>query len=252
LVTVEQVPVVLLQDMHVPVQVVLQQWPSTQLLLAHWPGPVHVCPSLSRHVPAPLQVFLPVQVSASSALVTEEQVPVAQVWQVPVQAELQHRPSTHRPEEHMVPVVQTCPCLATHIPVPLQVLLPVQVSASSALVTEEQVPVAQVWQLALHAVLQQCPSTQAPVAQSVPAVHTCPVFFRQAPVVLQVVVPVQVSASSAPATVAQVPVAQVWQVPAQVALQQCPSTHMPDVHSAPIAHVMPLALVVMQVVPEQK
>ena len=239
--TDEHVPAVLAQLWQVPLQAVLQQRPSTQMPLAHWALAVQTPPCLSRQAPDALQVLAPVQVSVSSAPVTDEQIPdvTAQVWQVPVQALLQQWPSTHRAVAHWPAVVHVCPSLARQAPEALQVFVPVQVSASSALVTGAQVPVTQLWQAALQAVLQQTPSTHIPVAHWVPAVHVCPCLARHVPEALQVLVPVQVSGSSALVTDAQVPVTQVWQLRLQAVLQQRPSTHMPDEHWVPVVHVCP-------------
>jgi hypothetical protein len=163
---------------------------------------------------------------------------------VPAQVVLQHRLSTHIPDEHSLPVVHTCPCLLTHAPSPLQVTPPVHVSLSSAFATVEQVPVEQLMQAPAQLELQQWPSTQRPLAHSPAAAHVCACFLRHVPAVPQVVALVQVS-SSALITVEQVPgvLAHVWQLPLQAMLQQTPSTHRLDPHSAATAHEAPIALV---------
>ena len=57
----------------------------------------------------------------------------------------------------------------------------------------------------LQALLQQTPSAKLPPRQSVPAVHACPIFFLQVPLVSHVLDPVQVSGSSAFVTATQAP-----------------------------------------------
>lgn len=99
----------------------------------------------------------------------------------------------------------------------------------------------QYWQVPLHALLQQTPSTQLPLKHCVPDVQVWPVFVLHVPVASQVVVPVQLLGSSAFVTAAQVPlaVAQVWQVAQDAEPQQTPSTQEPLVHSTPVPQVLP-------------
>jgi hypothetical protein len=123
--------------------------------------------------------MVPMQV-LSSALVTGEQVPVAQVWQVPLQRLLQQCPSTHMPDAHWVPLAHSPPCLRRQAPVALQVIVLVQVS-SSPFMTVVQVPVAQVWQTPLHTLLQQRMSTHIPEAHCVPVLQTCPCLATHTP-----------------------------------------------------------------------
>src|SRR5258707_39953 len=88
--------------------------------------------------------FEPLQVSGSSALFTDVQVPVVHDKQEPVQLVLQQCPSAQLPEVHCAFVAHTAPLangLATHTPAALHVLTPVHVSASSALFTAVHVPV---------------------------------------------------------------------------------------------------------------
>jgi hypothetical protein len=74
---------------------------------------------------------------------------------------------------------------------------------------------------AVHAVSQQTPSAAKPLAHVAPLVAGRPFFARHAPAALHVVVPVQVSGSSALATATHAPVpAQVRQVPLHGPLQQ--------------------------------
>jgi hypothetical protein len=73
-----------------------------------------------------------------------------------------------------------------------------------------------------HAVLQHTLSTQLPLAHCEANVHDAPFLARHEPPAEQVLVPVQVSLSSAFVTVVQVPgvAAQVWQLPVHPPLQQ--------------------------------
>jgi hypothetical protein len=57
----------------------------------------------------------------------------------------------------------------------------------------------------LHALPQQTPSTQKPLAHCDAALHDCPVFSRHEPLAEQVFAPVQVSGSSALARAVHVP-----------------------------------------------
>jgi hypothetical protein len=85
--------------------------------------------------------------------------------QEPLQAASQHSPSAQKREAHWPVVEQLCPFGRPHWPVGPQVLAPVQVSASWALVTGEQTPgfaaVSQAMQVPVQlACSQQTPSTQ--------------------------------------------------------------------------------------------
>jgi hypothetical protein len=174
--------------------------PQTLLLLqvpeAQSAPMVHACPFFFLHAPVASQVLTPVQVSASSALVTTTQVPPApvQAWQTP-QGWLQQRLSVQVPVAQSPVTVHISPFFALHAPAALHVLAPVQVSASSVLVTTTQVPPApvQAWQTP-QAWLQQRLSVQVPVAHSPPAgEHVSPFFFLHAPAALHVLVPAQVA-----------------------------------------------------------
>jgi hypothetical protein len=55
----------------------------------------------------------------------------------------------------------------------------------------------QYWQVPVHALVQQTPSTHIPVRHCVPVVHACPVFVLHVPVPSQVVAPVHALGSSA-------------------------------------------------------
>jgi hypothetical protein len=74
----------------------------------------------------------------------------------------------------------------------------------------------------LQTLLQQTPSAQLPPVHSVSAVHACAFFFLQAPLESQLLVPLQLSGSSAFVTAAQVPPGPVqdWHVPQDATLQQ--------------------------------
>jgi hypothetical protein len=203
-----------------------------QVPVAQLPGGVHAWPLFSAQVPVALQVFAPVQVSASSALVTATQVPPApvQAWQTP-QVWLQQRLSVQLPVAQSPVAVQFSPLFFLHAPAALQVLAPVQASTSSALVTATQVPPAPVhaWQTP-QGWLQQRLSVQLPVAQSPVTVHVSPFFALHAPAALHVLVPAQVApvASSELETVMlHVPAApQFWHCGQLACVQHTPSRHV--------------------------
>lgn len=83
--------------------------------------------------------------------------------------------------------------------------------------------------------------------------QACPCFVLQAPVPSQVLVPVQLSASSPFLTATQVPPEPVqdWQVPQDAAAQHVPSTQAPLEHSPAPPHAVPLAFLATQVPPLQ-
>jgi hypothetical protein len=97
------------------------------------------------------------------------------------------------------------------------------------------------WQVPQLAAPQQWASTQWAEEQSPATEHAWPDLFRQVPAASQVRVPLQVSASSALATVPQVPVelAHVWHEAPQAVLQQCRSAQRPVTQSVPTAQVWP-------------
>ena len=109
-----------------------------QLPAAQLPGGVHAWPLFSAQVPVALQVLAPVQVSASSALVTATQVPPApvQAWQT-TQGWLQQRLFVQVPVAQSPVTVHISPFFALHAPAALHVLAPVQAApvGSSALLT---------------------------------------------------------------------------------------------------------------------
>jgi hypothetical protein len=77
----------------------------------------HACPFFVLQTPAALQVFVPLQLSASSPLVTATQVPPVpvQAWQVPHDDVPQQCPSTQAPVLHRLAValVQAAPGLSS-------------------------------------------------------------------------------------------------------------------------------------------
>jgi hypothetical protein len=118
--------------------------------------------------------------------------------------------------------------------------------------TPRTAPFEQLSHWPVQVVLQQTPSAHTPAAQSVVTEQGCPCFFKHVATELQVLAPVQVSLSSAPLTWVQVPVPHAMQVPLHCTLQQTPSVQNPLVHSVPVAHMLPVVLVAVHVVPEQK
>jgi hypothetical protein len=248
LVTTAQAPFAPVQAWQVPQLVEPQQCWSTQCPLAQSVVAVQVCPALFRQVPPPSQVRLPVQVSASSPLVTEPQVPAlfAQLWQEPVQALLQQCWSAQVPVTQSEFRAQVCPCLVLQVPVESQVEAPVHESGSSMPITAMQVPPppVQAWHLPQALTVQQWPSTQAPLAQSVASEQIWPGLLRQLPPASQVLPVVQVSGSSMFVTDRQVPPApvQAWQVPHAETPQQWPSMHAPDMHEVPVEQALPFPI----------
>ena len=140
----------------------------------------------------------------------------------------QQNPSTQLPVVHSLAAEQPCPFFFLHAPAALQVFRPVQVSGSSALMTATQVPPApvQAWQ-DTQVWVQQCPSTQLPLAQSLVARQSSPLLFLHAPAAPHVFAPVQVVpvVSSALDTVRlQVPAAPQFRQVGQVdCVQHTPS-----------------------------
>jgi hypothetical protein len=109
-------------------------------------------------------------------------------------------------------------------------------------VTATQIPPppVQAWQAPHVALVQHLPSTQFPVAQSVPELQSLPARDLQAPEASQVLPPTQWS-SSTDLTGVQVPAEQDSQVPSQAVLQQTPSTHLPLWQAAPEVQTVPKA-----------
>jgi hypothetical protein len=183
-----------------------------------------------------------------------EQVPVrappwlhASHW--PVHALLQHTVSAQIPLAHEAapPGLHSCPFFLRHTPVPLQMLLPTQVS-SCALTTVVQVPgmlPLHVWQLPQVVDPQHTPSTQWSLAHCAFPEQPWPLMSLQTPPPSQMLAPLHVS-SVALFTDEQVPGVvplQVWQLPHAAVLQQTWSTQLPLVQSPPTLHAPPLPLV---------
>jgi hypothetical protein len=284
--TLAQVPEpLMLHDWQFGQALVLQQVLSTQLPLAHWPAPVQVLPlvrlgthadirqklpaeqspsevQLERHAPAPLHVVAPQLFLGSVSSATLPQMPSApepffadeQAVHTPLQALLQHTPSTQKPLAQSAAFVpQAWPTSARHEPAPLQalgamhgVVALVSCWPAGALEQVPMLPVTlQAWQVPVHALLQHTPSAQKPLAHWVLAVHVVPLLARQVPAPLQVFGAVHVPGSCWKAgTLAQVPTLpvtlQAWQVPAHVELQQTPSMQLPLKHWLLSVHAEPL------------
>ena len=129
---------------------------------------------MERQLPAPLQAPLPTQPGAScwpeGVLRHVPTLPATlHDWQTPLQAELQHTPSTQLPVAHWLPCVQATPLPERQLPAPLHTPAPMQPGASGwpeGVLT--QVPTLPAtlhdWQTPLQAVPQQTPSTQLPPA----------------------------------------------------------------------------------------
>ena len=97
----------------VPEQAELQQYPSTQNALAHWPAAEQACPFFFLHCPAASHVLAPAHESGSSAFMTGEHDPdaplVLQAWHVPQLSDSQHTPSVQNPVSQVVIVPQPAP-----------------------------------------------------------------------------------------------------------------------------------------------
>lgn len=124
-----------LQKSHPPPQAELQHTPSTQFPDWHWPAEPQVEPLAKRpsHWNMPLQKDVPTQSALVAQVVGQEaatplhrygahsglapglpsattvQVPVVQTSQPPEHPELQHTPSTQKPELHSLPPPQPAP-----------------------------------------------------------------------------------------------------------------------------------------------
>jgi hypothetical protein len=177
-VTAVHVPLVLASphDSQDPVHAALQQNPSAQKPLPHWLAVVHACPDFILHMPVASQVFVPLQLSASSALFTATHVPPppVQARQAPHDAIPQQCPSTQFPLVQSAAPVHVCPFAFLHVPVASHDDIPLHMSSVPDF-TGLQVPSNPVKLHALHAVahalLQQYPSAQNPLVQSLAAVH---------------------------------------------------------------------------------
>jgi hypothetical protein len=101
-VTWVQVPGVLLQRRHEPLQSALQQNPSKQKPVAQSEGCEQPCPAFFLQAPVASQVYPPVQESASSLAITGWQmpVPVSHALQGLLQAPEQQTPLLHTSDSH--------------------------------------------------------------------------------------------------------------------------------------------------------
>lgn len=105
---------------------------------------------------------------------------------------------------HSAFVVHGCPVLSKHVPAPLQELTPVHVVVAngSSLPTgsNEHAPTEpitlQLWQVAVHALLQHTPSTQKLLKQFEAMVQVCPAFALHMPLPLHAFVTEQAAPSS--------------------------------------------------------
>ena len=107
--TFEHVPTLpaTLHAWHVPLQVELQQYPSTQFALRHSVAVAHTSPVTFLHTDAEQTCVPAHSLSGSVPFVMAAHVPFVppvfaaeQAWQAPVHVELQQKPSTHAPLEH--------------------------------------------------------------------------------------------------------------------------------------------------------
>ena len=101
---------------HPPAHAESQQAPSAQFPLAHAEAPVgQDWPFLSLHAPTASQVFRPVQVTGSSALVmlTQAPVPATHDLQTPEHVPEQQIPLTQTPEPQSSPMPHVAPGAAT-------------------------------------------------------------------------------------------------------------------------------------------
>jgi hypothetical protein len=74
---------------------------------------VQLSPEISRHVPAALQAFMPLQVAVVAPVATLAQVPVPQVWHAPVHAVPQQNPPAQKVLSHWSPLVHVWPTAST-------------------------------------------------------------------------------------------------------------------------------------------
>src|SRR5262249_50832701 len=109
-------------------------------------------------------------------------------WQVPgasaqashcaVHAVLQHTPSTQNVDAHSAPAKHASPFFFLQAPAALQLLVPVQLSGSGALVIFPHAPrlpaTLHAWQVPHTGASQHTPSTQYPDAHAEPSAHDWP------------------------------------------------------------------------------
>jgi hypothetical protein len=178
-------------------QSVLQHTPSTQLPLRQSLAVAQVVPFWLRHTPAALHAAVPGHsLSGSVSGATCPQLPswpppffaALHAWQVPAQAELQQTPSTQLPLEQFAPTAHAVPLVATHAPALQKASPGHSLSGSTPAMmlvqnpfAEPVLPTLQPWQVPVHAVLQQTPSTQLPLVQVDPTVQVVPSGKMHAP-----------------------------------------------------------------------
>ena len=177
-VTAVHVPLLLASphDSQAPPHAALQQNPSAQKPLPHWLAAVHACPAFSLHIPVGSQLFVPLQLSASSALFTATHVPPppVQAWQAPQEAMPQQCPSTQFPLVQSAAAEHVCPFALLHFPVASHDDIPLHMSSTpdfTGLHVPRRPGTLHALHAVAHALLQQYPSAQKPLAQSLAAVH---------------------------------------------------------------------------------
>jgi hypothetical protein len=141
--------------------------------------------------------------------------------------------------------MQSCPCFDLQSPLASHDLVSRQLSSSSAPVTgtHSPPPPMQASHAPHESIMQQRPSTQLPVEQSLAVMQLLPGLALQAPWALQVLSPKQVS-SSLLSTLTQVPCAPVhaWQEPQAGTEQQRPSMQLPDTQWASLPQAAPAGI----------
>lgn len=179
--------------------------------------------SLVRSTHVPLQLVWP-----AGQHLPAEQVPLQVVPQAPQFLASAWR-STQVPPQFIRPAAQQTPVWQE----PLHAAWPGLEAPEIGAQVPGLAPL-QASQAPLQAVPQQTPSMQLPLWHSLAALQVCPVFFLHDPAASQLLVPLQLSLSSALLILTQVPPppVQAWQEPHEALPQQKPSTQAPLAHSA--------------------
>jgi hypothetical protein len=188
-------PLAALHTSHGPAHADAQHTPSVQKPLAQSPSALHVLPVFARHVPEgtwhsspEVQPVFAVQLVEQPVLVPSHAyapqalgaVPAAAGWQVPdaheahgsVHAVGQHTPPEHRFGPHSLGPLHAAPAGLVHTPAAQ--VPPVQLSESVPLTAAHcpgEAALAQLWHVPQLALSQHTPSTQKPVAHSLPWVQ---------------------------------------------------------------------------------
>jgi hypothetical protein len=117
LITATQVPPPPVQAWQAPQDEAVQHLPSTQLPVAHSPGPLQSVPGRDLQAPVASQVLPPTHLSSSADFTGAQVPPPEQVSQTPSQVVLQQTPSTHLPLVQASGAVQAAPraCLGKHL-----------------------------------------------------------------------------------------------------------------------------------------